>query len=205
MTLNRSPFGSGCEKYLILEFTQLNCSNHSSPSRHDRRTAVPVASAHYSETMTAPRPRVPLFSSAPTLSDADADLDAPVVETAPAAALLIPPKTNFSPLPWASFFDTCVTVACADRQATFRCFINPVGAADVTASPPTVLPFCESTRVPDTSKPVVVFVHGAGHSALSFAACAQHMRTTFPVFALDLRGHGKLDDWVGLGSGQGSG
>jgi hypothetical protein len=149
--------------------------------------------------MTAPRPRVPLFSSAPTLSDADADLDAPVVVETAAPALLIPPKTNFSPLPWTSFFDTCVTVSCPDRQAVFRCFINPVGgavAAAAAASPPTVLPFCESTRVPDTSKPVIVFVHGAGHSALSFAACAQHMRATFPVFALDLRGHGKSDRWL---------
>jgi protein phosphatase methylesterase 1 len=33
-------------------------------------------------------------------------------------------------------------------------------------------------------------MHGAGHSALSFAALAKHLKTTSTVAAFDFRGHG---------------
>lgn len=34
-------------------------------------------------------------------------------------------------------------------------------------------------------------LHGAGHSALSFAALAKQMKDTYTVVAFDFRGHGE--------------
>lgn len=38
---------------------------------------------------------------------------------------------------------------------------------------------------------VFVCLHGAGHSAMSFAALAKHLKLTSTVVAFDFRGHGK--------------
>ena len=38
---------------------------------------------------------------------------------------------------------------------------------------------------------VFICLHGAGHSAMSFAALAKHLRLTSTVIAFDFRGHGK--------------
>jgi protein phosphatase methylesterase 1 len=38
---------------------------------------------------------------------------------------------------------------------------------------------------------VFICMHGAGHSAMSFAALARHLKITSTVVAFDFRGHGK--------------
>jgi protein phosphatase methylesterase 1 len=38
---------------------------------------------------------------------------------------------------------------------------------------------------------VFICLHGAGHSAMSFAALAKHLKLTSTVVAFDFRGHGK--------------
>lgn len=42
--------------------------------------------------------------------------------------------------------------------------------------------------------PIFLLIHGAGHSALSFALLAKQMKNyaTCTVFAFDMRGHGNI-------------
>jgi pimeloyl-ACP methyl ester carboxylesterase len=129
-------------------------------------------------------------------------------------------RADFSPAPWSDYFDTRFFVHCATRDITFQCFFSdgrvkdsPRGAADSslaseqtsahTADAHASCQTADARVAPPmiaTDQPVLVLFHGAGHSALSFAACAQQLRASssslnqphaaLPVLAFDLRGHG---------------
>ena len=67
----------------------------------------------------------------------------------------------YDPLPWSDFFD---------RKETIAGHIP--------------------TYIAGTKGHVFLCLHGAGHSALSFAALAKHLKETSTVVAFDFRGHG---------------
>lgn len=71
-------------------------------------------------------------------------------------------NTNYDPLPWDQFFDRKVMVK--DKIPTY------------IAGDHGLVFFC---------------LHGAGHSALSFAAFARRMKNEFTVVSFDFRGHGE--------------
>lgn len=73
-------------------------------------------------------------------------------------------KGQFEPLPWSEFFDTVEMVG--DRI--------PLYCAGTTGH-------------------LYVCLHGAGHSAMSFAAWAVAMKSDSIVYAFDHRGHGTHD------------
>ncbi len=121
-------------------------------------------------------------------------------------------RADFSPAPWSDFFDTRFQVHCATRDITFQCFFSDgrakdsdLSKADVSSSGQASSGAVDAAQAAlppiATDRPVLVLFHGAGHSALSFAACAQQLRDSassslhqqygvLPVFAFDLRGHG---------------
>jgi len=43
-----------------------------------------------------------------------------------------------------------------------------------------------------TTGPVLVLLHGAGHSALTWALCVERLRGHYRILAMDFRGHGAL-------------
>uniref|UniRef100_A0A8C5A1T1 Protein phosphatase methylesterase 1 n=1 Tax=Gadus morhua TaxID=8049 RepID=A0A8C5A1T1_GADMO len=85
---------------------------------------------------------------------------------------LSPPcaQPDYSPLSWRGYFDQMedVVVGAADSSDSFRVYKAGTGG------------------------PVLVLLHGGGHSALSWAVCttAISSRVSCRVLAMDLRGHG---------------
>uniref|UniRef100_A0A8C4ZAV7 Protein phosphatase methylesterase 1 n=1 Tax=Gadus morhua TaxID=8049 RepID=A0A8C4ZAV7_GADMO len=79
-------------------------------------------------------------------------------------------KPDYSPLSWRGYFDQMedVVVGAADSSDSFRVYKAGTGG------------------------PVLVLLHGGGHSALSWAVCttAISSRVSCRVLAMDLRGHG---------------
>lgn len=124
-------------------------------------------------------------------------------------------RADFSPSSWRFFFDERFDVYCSQRATTFRCFYNhaakPPVLKDVVADAPDDDVISTQIPVIPTDRPIFVLFHGAGHTALSFAACAEQIRQAslcsvlpaslptsssssssngYPVLAFDLRGHG---------------
>lgn len=82
-------------------------------------------------------------------------------------------KGSFTPLSWDTCFDTYSDVLLPSRNGTWRLY-----TAGLPSSTPTPPPL------------IVVFLHGGGHSALSWALVSEKMKTHVPVIAFDARGHG---------------
>ncbi|XP_041453874.1 protein phosphatase methylesterase 1-like [Lytechinus variegatus] len=76
-------------------------------------------------------------------------------------------KRDFTPLPWSNYFDSCEDVVLNDNDS-FRVYKK------------------------GNEGPVVFFLHGGGHSALSWALLAQQLTgmVNCRVVAMDMRGHG---------------
>lgn len=73
-------------------------------------------------------------------------------------------KDQYSPLEWNDFFDSIEKID-------------------------NIVPLYKAGN----SGHMFVCLHGAGHSALSFAALAEKMKTDSIIYAFDFRGHGKHD------------
>jgi len=73
---------------------------------------------------------------------------------------------NYSPLSWEPYYDKSRDVKVPDSEDVFRVYEGGSG------------PFC------------YVLLHGGGHSAMSWAVVASHLRQHAQVFAFDMRGHG---------------
>jgi len=71
-------------------------------------------------------------------------------------------KNNYDPLPWSDFYDEKILLD--DRIPTY---------------------------IAGTKGIVFLCLHGAAHSALSFASLARRLKTDFTVVSFDFRGHGE--------------
>jgi pimeloyl-ACP methyl ester carboxylesterase len=92
-------------------------------------------------------------------------------------------RADYSPVAWNVYYDTRFQVTCPTRAATFQCYFNY--PKDLKPVEPVAIPAV------GTDRPVLVLVHGAGHSALSFALCARVLAEAgHPVLAFDQRAHG---------------
>jgi protein phosphatase methylesterase 1 len=124
------------------------------------------------------RPRLPTSNAgepqpatciAPTAPPAHATC-LPGAEPAATAAAGAPeeaaPPPPPLPTPWSTYFDACRCVRCPTRGINFNVYL----AGD--------------------SGPVVLCLHGAGYTGLTWALAAQRLRGSCRVMALDLRGHG---------------
>jgi len=93
-----------------------------------------------------------------------------------------------------------ISLCCSDTQRIFRVYrsgrskektASIASEADVTPNgkAPSSFPFITNTT---ETKASIVFFHGAGHSALSWALCAHQIRleSKCEVIAFDSRGHG---------------
>lgn len=80
---------------------------------------------------------------------------------------------DFSPLPWDAYFDKKLKIKNSpDSIDTFTVY---------------------TAGVNDGKNPIFVFVHGAGHTALSFALTARKLKNFFFCAAFDMRGHGETE------------
>ncbi|CDS09566.1 hypothetical protein LRAMOSA10926 [Lichtheimia ramosa] len=81
---------------------------------------------------------------------------------------------KYAPVSWDKYFDTCQDIAIPNTSDVFRVY-----RIDGSAN---------------TNTPVFIFHHGAGHSGLSFALTASHIKEMTDgqcsIVALDARGHG---------------
>lgn len=82
-------------------------------------------------------------------------------------------KGSFTPLSWNTCFDSCNDVFLSARNGTWRLYT--AGFSSYESSPPPL---------------IAVFLHGGGHSALSWALVSKQMKSHVPVVAFDARGHG---------------
>ncbi|XP_030055614.1 protein phosphatase methylesterase 1-like [Microcaecilia unicolor] len=89
-------------------------------------------------------------------------------------------KRDFSPVPWSQYFESMddVVVENETGKDTFRIYRS------------------------GSEGPVLLLLHGGGHSALSWAVFTSAItsRVRCRIVALDLRGHGKLMEITGNGS-----
>eukprot|EP00741_Cyanophora_paradoxa_P023436 tig00021582_g22640.t1 len=97
------------------------------------------------------------------------------------AASLVPPqapvrglKKEFTPVEWSAYFD---------RKETIH----------LRAPPLTRALHSFNAYFAGTAGPVFVLLHGAGHSGLSWAVCASHLKQRCRVMAYDFRGHGETE------------
>eukprot|EP00743_Colponemidia_sp_Colp-15_P007059 GILK01007617.1.p1 GENE.GILK01007617.1~~GILK01007617.1.p1 ORF type:complete len:368 (-),score=54.33 GILK01007617.1:194-1297(-) len=88
--------------------------------------------------------------------------DGPVILTGAAAR-----RQQYKPLPWDGLFDSSREVQLAGSDTTLRVF-----------------------EAGSNSGTVLLLIHGGGHSALTWAALASHLKSQIRLVAFDVRGHG---------------
>uniref|UniRef100_A0A669DMG3 Protein phosphatase methylesterase 1 n=1 Tax=Oreochromis niloticus TaxID=8128 RepID=A0A669DMG3_ORENI len=97
-------------------------------------------------------------------------------------------KRDFSPLPWSQYFETMEDVVVENENGK-----------DISL---TAVPVCKrklsmnDTHFGGSHGPVLLLLHGGGHSALSWAVftAITYSRINCRVVAMDLRAHGRLQD-----------
>lgn len=67
---------------------------------------------------------------------------------------------------WTAYFDTCRSIACPSRGATFNVYLA------------------------GSTGPIVLCLHGGGYTGLTWAIMASQLKDTCQIVAPDLRGHG---------------
>ncbi|KAH7908901.1 Alpha/beta hydrolase family-domain-containing protein [Hygrophoropsis aurantiaca] len=102
-----------------------------------------------------------------------------------------PPNPTYAPISAQSFFAQALSLHVPPRGLNYRAYYTPPRPSIREADGKDVDPIAEREADAGT---VLVFHHGAGYGALSFACVAKEVHDLEPglgVFAFDARGHGK--------------
>uniref|UniRef100_A0A668UZA5 Protein phosphatase methylesterase 1 n=1 Tax=Oreochromis aureus TaxID=47969 RepID=A0A668UZA5_OREAU len=98
-------------------------------------------------------------------------------------------KRDFSPLPWSQYFETMEDVVVENENASAYFIILSISISLTAVNIFRI--YCSGSH-----GPVLLLLHGGGHSALSWAVFTAiiYSRINCRVVAMDLRAHGRLQD-----------